>query len=193
MSEQSGRPGKYQRSFAGLIGAMLVLLVAVIAFVVFREVFRTTPRFEPEPVDYVELVDSLQQSGQHPVYPKELPDGWLVKDARYTGGDDPTWQLSMDTADGRFVAVRQEEDSAEDLAEEWLDPDVDEGEKVTVETDLGELWSTWSDEGGDLGYSIELPEPTAQTVLVYGSASAEEQRELLLQLTARDLTGASPS
>lgn len=187
MSEQSDRPGRYQRSFAGLVGAMLVLLVIVVAFVVFRGVFRTTPRFEPEPVDYLALVENLQQSGEHPVYPKELPEGWLVKDARYTGGDDPVWQLSMDTADGRFVAIRQEDDSAEDLAEEWLDADAEAGEKATVETDLGELWGTWSDEGGDLGYSIELPEPTAQTVLVYGSASADEQRELLVQLTAREL------
>lgn len=193
MSEQSGRPGKYQRSFAGLIGAMLVLLVALVVYVVFREVFRTTPRFEPEPVDYRALVESLQESGEHPVYPKELPEGWLVKDARFTPGDDPVWQLSMDTADGRFVAVRQEEESAEDLAEEWLDPEAEEGEKATVETDLGELWRTWSDEGGDLGYSIELPEPTAQTVLVYGSASADEQRELMLQLTARDLAPSQSS
>ena len=42
---------------------------------------------------------------------------------------------------------------------------------LTLDSEIGSEWQTWTDDGGDTGYSIEYGD---QTVLVYGSAPAED-------------------
>ena len=53
MSEQGGR---YQRSFAGMIGALLITLLVIGAFVAFRALNRDELDGGPKPVDYLETV-----------------------------------------------------------------------------------------------------------------------------------------
>ncbi len=181
---RSGTPGRYTRSFGGLVGAMLVLLLAVTIFLVFREAFRTTPRFEVEPVDYLEVVEVVQAEDGQIVYPAELPDGWVAKNVQYSPGERPVWTLAMDTADGSFVGIRQEDEDAEDLVEEWIDENAADDGSAEVDSPVATTWQVWSDEGGDLGYSTEVG---GQTVLVYGSASAADQEALLALLTTERL------
>ena len=60
MSEQGGR---YQRSFAGMIGALLITLVVIGAFVAFRALNRDELERRPEAVDYLETVGFVQEPG----------------------------------------------------------------------------------------------------------------------------------
>ena len=91
--QQTGKPGRYNRSTGGLIGSMIVLVLVVLGIVVFRGAFRDTPEYDPEPVEYLDLVASIQQTGIMPAYPPTLPDGWFVKDARFEPTDRPVFSL----------------------------------------------------------------------------------------------------
>ena len=53
MSEQ---PGRYQRSTSGMVGALLVTLLAILAFVAFRACNRTDLEVKPDHVDYLAQV-----------------------------------------------------------------------------------------------------------------------------------------
>ena len=88
--------GRYQRSSGGLIGAMLVTVAAVIAFVVFRAL---TSDDEPTPVraiDYTAAVQSARADDKLLVLaPARLPLGWKATSATYTRGVSPTWHLGI--------------------------------------------------------------------------------------------------
>ncbi|UUZ60243.1 hypothetical protein [Nocardioides sp. B-3] len=45
-----------------------------------------------------------------------------------------------------------------------------------MDSAVGSEWQTWTDEGGDTGYSIEYGD---ETLLVYGSASPADLQELI--------------
>ena len=47
---------------------------------------------------------------------------------------------------------------------------------MSLDSVVGSEWQTWTDEGGDTGYSIEYGD---QTVLVYGSAPAADLQEFI--------------
>ncbi|WP_435744217.1 DUF4245 family protein [Nocardioides sp. SYSU DS0663] len=185
MSE-TGKPGRYQRTTNGLVGSMIVVVLVVIAFVVVRSFVGRDLEVQPEPVDYLEAVRAAQAAGDVVVYPPALPAGWIATNARSgavsaTGGEDSPWFLALLTDEGRFIGVRQEDDSVEDLLEEHVDSDTDELGPVSVDG-LVEEWQAYSDDGGDRAYAAELGE---DTLLVYGSAS-ERDLQTVLGLLAVD-------
>lgn len=186
MSEASGtgRPGRYTRSTAGLIGSILVLVLVVLGIVVFRGAFRETPEYEPEPIDYLALVTSLQQTGYEPAYPARLPEGWFVKNAPFVPGDRPVFDLAITTADGRFAGVHEEDRDADELVEDLVGPGADEGDEVSIGGSVAPRWETFVDTDGDHAYAATV---RGQTVLVYGSADAAELRELVGSLTTETL------
>ena len=177
MSEQ---PGRYQRSASGMVGAILVLLLLIAAFVGFRALNRDELEVRPEPVDHLAVVEALQQNGSRVAYPATLPDGWQVNSVDSGPGDEPTWGLGMLTEDDRFAGVRQDSASTADLVEEYVDEDATPGDPVTVGGDLGGRWSTFTDAEGDTALATELGDAT---VLVYGSAPASDLRSLAESLT----------
>ncbi len=78
MSEQGGG-GRYNRSASGLIGSMIVIVLVVIGFVIFRDVFsKDVDQGAPDAVDYLETVEQYQAGGLTVVYPETLPDGWIA-------------------------------------------------------------------------------------------------------------------
>jgi hypothetical protein len=181
----TGRPGRYPRTTGGLLGAIIVLVLVVVAIVLVRGTFRETPTYEPEPIDYLALVTSVQQAGLTPAYPAELPDGWYVKDAAFTSGDRPVLDLAMTTADERFAGLHQEDRSVDELVATYVGGDATEGDEVRVEGTVALEWQTFSDPGGDHAFAAELGE---ETVLVYGSAPEDELRALVESLTTATLT-----
>ncbi|HEY0949428.1 DUF4245 family protein [Nocardioides sp.] len=181
----TGRPGRYPRTTGGLIGSILVLVVAVLAIVLVRGTFRETPTYEPEHVDYLALVTSVQQAGLTPAYPPRLPEGWYVKDASFTPGDRPVLDLAMTTADDRFAGLHQEDRDVDDLVDTYVGGDATEGDEVHVDGSVAPVWQTFSDPGGDHAFAAQLGE---ETVLVYGSASEDELRALVESLTTAELT-----
>lgn len=179
----TGRPG-YQRSASGLVGAMVVLVLIVIGIVVFRGAFRETPSYEPEPIDYLALVTSVQQQGMKPAYPPALPAGWYVKDASFRPGDRPVLDLAMTTDAGRFAGLHEEDRGVDDLVDTYVGGDATEGEELRLDGAVARTWRTFSDPGGDHAFAAEVG---GQTVLVYGSAPEGELRSLVESLTTAPL------
>jgi hypothetical protein len=177
------RPGRYSRSANGLAGALIVTVLVVVAFVVFRGAFRDEPEIKPEPVDYLEVVRAAQDSGLTLVYPSELPDGWIATSVHFKPGDETAWGIGILTDDGRFVGVRQEDEDVADLLSQYVDEVVQQGEDVELESSVATSWETWSDDGGDLAYTSEPAALDDEVLLVYGSASAEDQEQLIGLLT----------
>jgi hypothetical protein len=182
---ETGRPGRYPRTTGGLVGSIIVLVLAVLAIVLVRGAFRETPTYEPEHVDYLALIASVQQAGLAPAYPAALPEGWYVKDAAFTPGDRPVLDLAMTTEDERFAGLHEEDRSVDELVDTYLGGDATEGEPLRIEGTVAPEWQTFSDPGGDHGYAAEV---RGQTVLVYGSAPEGELRTLVESLTTDRLT-----
>lgn len=179
MGDVSEKPGRYQRSTNGLVGALIVTLLAVGAFVLVRSLARADVEVEREPVDYAAAAQAARGAGFAVVAPASLPAGWVATAIDLEQTDPPLWGMGLLTDEGRFVGLRQEDESAQDLVDINVDDDAVEGEPVEIESRVGSTWLSWSDEGGDTGYSMEYGD---QTLLVYGSAPAEDLQELIALL-----------
>lgn len=176
MADVSEKPGRYQRSSTGLIGAMIVTLLAIGAFVLLRSLTRGDLEVERDAVDYAAAAEAARGAGFDVIAPASLPDGWKVTAVDLRQTDPLRWGLGLLTDDDTFVGLRQESKSVDELVDVNIDDDAAEGDVVSLESDLGSEWRTWSDDGGDTGYSIEVGD---QTVLVYGSAPAAELQEFI--------------
>ncbi len=181
MSEQ--QPGRYQRSTGGLIGAILITLVAIGGFVVFRAMVRDEVDKEPEALDYLESVGFAQDAGVEIAYPASVPDGWAATSVDYQPGDPPAWGVGFLTDDTLFVGVRDEDASLDDLLETYVDEDENEIEQLPdadLASDVASTWEVFQDSGGDRAYAAEVGD---RVVLVYGSAPAEDLELVVGELT----------
>ena len=135
--------GRYQRSTGGLVGAMVVTVLAVAGLR--RRSTRSTPTTKPTPVapvDYTAMVragradDKLARDGPD----RGCPAGWKATSATYETGTTPTWHLGLLTDKGKYVGVEEALGGVEDLVEEHVDPDAEQGEDVTIDgADLPDL------------------------------------------------------
>jgi hypothetical protein len=181
---RTGRPGRYQRSASGLVGSIIVLVAVVLGIVLFRGAFRQTPTYEPDHLDYLSLVTSVQQAGLEPAYPPSLPEGWYVKNASFVPGDRPVLDLAMTTADGHFAGLHEEDRAVGELVDTYVGGDATEGDRLRVDGGVAPVWQTFSDTGGDHGFAAEVGD---QTVLVYGDADVDQLRALVRSLTTAKL------
>ncbi len=181
----SAAGGRYQRSSGGLIGALIVTVGAVVAFVVFRAL---TSDDEPTPVraiDYSAAVQGARADGKLTVLaPDRLPLGWKATSATYTRGVSPTWHLGMLTGDTKYVGVEEARESIDDLVEEHVDENAQRGKDVTIGA---EKWQTWTDSDGDyaVARALDGPKGAEESVLVVGSAPERQVRQLAGSLTER--------
>jgi hypothetical protein len=179
VSEQ-GNAGRYARTTNGLIASLVVTVLAVGAFVALRAFGSDDLEVRPEPVDYLSVVDAAQDAGIDVVYPPTLPRGWEATSVDYAPGGRLDWGIGTLTDDGKFAGVRQADDSVDDLLDAWVDADPVEGDPIEVPGAVVRQWRSWSDSGGDHAFSAELGDTT---VLVFGSASVDDLRDLLGRLT----------
>ncbi|HWM72817.1 MAG TPA: DUF4245 family protein [Nocardioides sp.] len=185
MSEAQ-RPGRYQRSLNGLVGAMLITVVAVVCFVGFRALFTDEPDVKPEDVDYLEIVGLAQDADIEPVYPAELPEGWIATRAEVLPDAPPGFDLALLTDDDEFVGLVWSGEPIDDLLVERVDDeDVEDADPLTVEGSVAGSWDGYADPGGDLAYAAEVKE---HSVLVYGSAPEEDVRAVVESLTTAPLS-----
>ncbi|GAB2876110.1 DUF4245 family protein [Nocardioides pacificus] len=186
MSEQ---PGRYQRSAPGLVGAMIVLLLAVAAFVGYRALFRAELEVEPEALDYLEFVAAAQNNGVEVVYPPSLPKGWIATSAGTSGAERPSWRLGMLSETERFVGVRQEDRALDEMIELAVGEDdaeeVQEGEPVQTPGALAEEWRSFDAPDEDVILAAEVGE---NLVLVYGRLDREALADFAQTLTTESLT-----
>ena len=177
--EPTGTPSRYKRSFGGLVGSMIVLVILVGAFVVVRGLIRNDPAVHPEPVDYLGTVRLAQAAGLDVVYPAELPGGWQATNVE----SGAVWSISLLTGSDRYVGVRQVLEPGtdlDDLVATYVDEEATEGEAVELEGDLSGSWRTFGDADGDTAYAAEVG---GEWVLVFGSAPAGDLEELVAELT----------
>jgi hypothetical protein len=181
-------PARYSRTTNGLLASLLVTVLAVGGFVAFRAAFRDDPSFDNGPIDYLQPVEEAQGAGIDLVYPRELPKGWRATSIDFVPGERPAWGIGMLTDDGRYVGIRQEDADIDELLQAYVDDNAEPGDESTFDSDLETgPWQTWADVGGDLAYSTELTKGDrailGETLLVYGSASRDDQEKLIALLT----------
>lgn len=165
---------------AGMVGAMLVVVAVIVGFVVLRSALRPGVEVQPEPVDYLESVETAERAGLDVVHPRTLPAGWRATSVDLRAGDRPEWGLGVLTGSGAFVGLRQADRSAGELLDTYVDEETTAGGPVDAAAAVAPRWESWSDEGGDLGYTAEVE---GETVLVYGSAPATEIEQFMALLT----------
>jgi hypothetical protein len=172
--------GRYQRSVSGLIGALIVTLLVIAAFVAFRALNRDELETSPGPVDYREQAALAQEAGLEVAYPSRLPSGWRATNVEVAAGDRPVWAVGILTDEQRYVGIRQEDDQLDDLLATYVDEDVEAGAPIRVEDSVAPEWQVFEDAGGDLAYAAELDD---EVLLVYGSADEDDLRLVLERLT----------
>ena len=177
MSEQ---PSRYTRSFGGMTGALVVTVLFVLAFVAWRGLFRGGDDDRVQVVDWQESVELAEGAGLSVVHPRELPAGWTATSVDLVAIGDPRWGLGVLTDDGDFIGIRQQDASVDELVEQYVDEKADAGDDASVTSEITDTWQTWSDDGGDHGFSTELGD---EALLVYGSAPVSDLEDYLGLLT----------
>lgn len=178
----SGGGGRYSRTSSGLLGAMLVTVLAVVAFAAFRSFFRDNDPTPVRSVDYAATVRAARAEEKLLVVaPERLPSGWTATSATYTSGATPTWHLGTLTEQRRYVGVEESRSSIADLASEYVDADARRGKDVTI---AGDRWQTWTDAGGDyaVARSLRTAGRTVESWLVVGTAPEREIRDFAATL-----------
>ena len=173
--------GRYQRSSGGLVGAMIVVVLGVVAFAGLNALKTDHDETGVRAVDYQAMVRAGRADGKLSVpAPTSLPSGWKATSADYLTGSDPTWHLGVLTDKGDYIGVEEALGGAKDLVEEHVDPDAVQGKDVTVD---GTEYQTWTDAGGDYALSREVDNgDVTQSVLVVGSAPASTIRDYTASL-----------
>jgi hypothetical protein len=172
-----------------MVGALLVTLLVIGAFVAFRAFNRTELDVQPDHVDYLAQVGYAQESGERLVYPASLPSGWYATQMTVSPGTPAELGLSLLTDDGEYAGVVQSPASAAVLLTRYVDPEPTSGGTTTVSGAVdGRVprWDVWTDSGGDTAL---VARHGGATVLVFGSASREQLERLTASLTTATLPG----
>jgi hypothetical protein len=168
---------RYSRTSGGLVGAMLVTVLAVLAFAAFRAITRDNEPTPVRAVDYAASVQSARADKQLLVMaPEQLPTGWEATSAAYISGTSPTWHLGILTDHGKYVGVEESRASITDLVQEHVDADAGRGKDVNIG---GQTWETWTDAGGDyvVARSLRIGGKPVESWLVVGTAPETEIRD----------------
>ena len=183
MSETTGRPGRYSRTSGGLVGAMIVTVLMVVAFASVRGLVFGDRSSEVESVDWQAQVRAGRADGKLTVpAPRSLPEAWRATSAVYLTGTAPSWRMGVVTGDDRYLGIYERLSSIDDLVEDHVGDEAVKGEDVTVS---GETWQSFSDPGGDyaLVRRVEEPQGGTGTVLVVGTVPRTEVRDYVAGLT----------
>jgi hypothetical protein len=130
-----------------MIGAMLVLLLVIGAYVAFRAVNRTQPENPVRATDYKQTLDyGRRQADFHLLAPSSLPKGWRATSVSFVP-DPVRWHLGILTDKDRYVGVEQSHTPLAKMVETYVDPAARRGGVVQVD---GKPWRSWSDSGGDV-------------------------------------------
>jgi hypothetical protein len=173
----STQAGRYQRSFSGMVGAMVVLLLVVAAFVAFRSAVRDDPASPVQAVDYLHPAEFARSEARFEVLvPSALPEGWIASSVRWTGGREQSWHLGLLTGERKYVGLEQADRPASGMVADFVDADAVRGEDVELD---GRSWQQWSDSGHDVAL---VQEQRGVTTLVVGSVPEATLEEFVTSL-----------
>src|SRR3954451_7549620 len=173
----SARGGRYQRSTNGLVGAMVVTVLAVVAFWALNALHSHHEATPVRSVDYTAMMRAVRADHKLLVMaPQRLPAGWKATSATYQTGTTPSWDLGTLTDTGKFVGVYEALGGARDLVEQHVDENAVQGKDVTIG---GRTYQTWTDAGGDyaLSRSVHPGGNEVESYVVVGSASESTIRD----------------
>ncbi len=161
MGAMSSQAGRYQRSFSGLVGALVVLLAVIAGYVAFRAVNRNDVADPVVAIDWRPRATNAREQADFSVLtPEELPEGWIATSARWTGGRDAHWHLGLLTGRRQYVGLEQRDRSVEDMVGQYVDPDAAQGEDVRIG---GRTWQSWFD---DRDQALVLEQDDVTTLVV---------------------------
>lgn len=173
---QSQSTARYQRSASGMVGAMVVLVGIVLAWVAVKAIAFDQPPAPARVVDYALSVPAARAAADFDlVAPPRLPEGWRASTVRFTPGSEAHWHLGVLTDQSRYVGLEQADDPVRSMVAEYVDEEAIRGEPVDV---AGVSWATYTDSGGDLAL---VRRAGRTTTLVVGH---EVPRSELLAYTA---------
>jgi hypothetical protein len=178
----SGQPGRYQRSTSGMVGALIVTVLVILAFVGVRALNRSDLEVKPDRVDYLAQVRYAQQAGSEVVYPARLPSGWYATNVTFSPGPTSAFELSMLTPQDEYAGLVQSPESPPELLATYVDPHPQKGASVSVDGSVAARWETWTDSGGDTALVSTRGE---DSLLVFGSVSLASLKQLAASLTTR--------
>lgn len=182
MSTQSAAP-RYQRSVAGMVGAMIVAVVVAGGwYVLGRPDESVRPVPEIPTAEWHTWVKAGRADGKLVTYaPSSVPSGWKVTSANYQTGVAPHWHLGLLTP-GDYVGLEESRDTTDNVVHQFVDENAVQGKDVTIG---GSTWQTWTDAGGDYGLvrTAAAPDGQQQRVLVYGSAPNRKIEDFAASLT----------
>jgi len=162
-----------QRTYAGMIGAMLVAVVVAGGWYLIGR-----PSESSQPVTTVEwtpLVRAARTDAALLVYaPQALPAGWKARSVDYLPGGDPHWHLGTLTDKGRYVGIDEGRVEVSDLVAQYVDKNATRGKDVRIGADL---WQSWTDSGGDyaLTRTVKQGSLTLDSVVVVGHEVPHDQ------------------
>ncbi len=185
---QSGQPGRYSRSFGGLVGAMLVLVAGLVVLVGLRAFTSDPQPYEAGAVDYREVVGQVQEAGGELVYPASLPEGWEATNVDFRPGPVPVFELSLLTEDGAYVGLREEDAPLRDLLSTYVDESTTDAPGLDLPDGIAPRWTGHQDSGGDTAYAATIGQ---RQVLVFGSASPDQLAALVGLLTEEPVAGST--
>ncbi|MFT4010637.1 MAG: DUF4245 domain-containing protein [Nocardioidaceae bacterium] len=162
----SERAGRYTRSFGGMVGAMIVLIAVVVAFVLFRSFFQAAPNDPAPAVSYRADLAYYRSKASFPLLaPPATPEGWKATSVRFEPAKPQSWHLGYLTGDRRYVGIEQAHRSIAEMVEEFVADDATRGEDVDID---GATWQTYTADDGD---AAVVRRADGVTTLVVGSDS----------------------
>ncbi len=165
----SQQPARYQRTFPGLVGALLVLVLVVLGFVGFRALIRSDVQSPVRAVDYAESLEYWQSQARFEILaPSSLPAGWRATSARFVSSRPQSWHLGVLTDSERYIGVEQRRSDVASMVAEFVDPEAVAGPEVEI---AGTTWRAFSDAGGDRAVARR---EGGLTTLVVGTVSQEQ-------------------
>ena len=181
MGAMSEQPGRYQRSSGGLVGALLVLLLVIGAFLAIRGFSRDNRATPVRTVDYVPVLK--QARADHRLLapaPDPMPNGWRATSVRYVPGAHTSWHLGILTDQAKYVGIEESQQSPAEAVDSYLGTGAVKGTPIMI----GRIsWQTWSEPAGDFALTYSLP---SRTVFVGGSAGEQAVRTLTRRLSPFD-------
>ena len=177
------KPNRYELPLSNMVGAMAIVVLFVLAFVIFRAVNRDNSKVTPAHVDYQAVAVAARSAGRLDVWaPSSLPAGWYASAARYDAGSNPHWHLSA--TDGKhYLGIEEGIDGlAAELSQALQGTAVSAG-KVQI-GDV--LWTVYTDSQGDyaLARSMAAKIPRyPETIVVVGTTSPVNVRAYAASLT----------
>ncbi|MGN6252042.1 MAG: DUF4245 domain-containing protein [Marmoricola sp.] len=177
------KPNRYELPVGNMVGAMVVVLLVVGAFVGWRALNRDNSGVAVQAVDYQNWLRAARDDHRlQTLVPHPLPAQWEATSASYRAGVSPHWHLGVLTPDRQYIGIEEGLTPAQEQVSQYVDANAQRGPVVTID---GQAWRSWTDAGGDHAFVRSFPAPRGgvkETVVVVGTAPVATIRSYVASL-----------